>query len=615
MRQSICSHFETLDSSVNPDSLRQWLGTEEDFNAGTLGWDQNPAKQRGRTVSSPKIDEIKVEAETLRYFGYWRDSVLLRVGEALDIADPTKKSVKISRPSRLDPSAASQESLHIVQVSSGLLLQQPTIQTRLIQLPMPTKSLIIHSLLLLLLSLQHYCAHSRIMLLKISSSLGVSAKGLAEYEVKVAKELLDTVKEISGDEEAREKAALTKISRKWKVGIASVAGAALIGVTGGLAAPFVAGSIGAVMGGLGLGTTAAAGYLGVVAGNSLIVGALFGAYGGKMTGKMVHRYAREVEDFAFIPIRGPHVPFPQVKDSASSERRLRVTICISGWLTGQQDVIGPWGVLGDDSEVFALRWELDALVRLGNSLTALVRNTAWTVAVRQMLVGTVFAPIVGAIMWPVALLKIAHIVDNPFSVAKSRADKAGEILADALVNKAQGERPVTLIGYSLGARVIFSCLLSLANRHAFGLIESAILIGAPTPSTTSYWRLMRSVVSGRLVNVFSVKDSVLCFLYRISSIHVNVAGLQPILGISGIENFDVSGSVDGHLRYQHNIGYILNMIGLDHLNIDELQGQTEALKAYDRGEGEVLQLEQQGDQAKVEPLEEIESGHDFKLND
>ena len=40
-------------------------------------------------------------------------------------------------------------------------------------------------------------------------------------------------------------------SRKWKVGLASVAGAALIGVTGGLAAPLVAAGIGSVMGGLG----------------------------------------------------------------------------------------------------------------------------------------------------------------------------------------------------------------------------------------------------------------------------------------------------------------------------------------------------------------------------
>src|SRR5213078_3552544 len=119
----------------------------------------------------------------------------------------------------------------------------------------------------------------------------------------------------------------------------------------------------------------------------------------------------------------------------------------------------------------------------------------------------------------------------------------GEILADALINKTQGERPVILIRYSLGALVFFSYLLSLANRCAFGLVDSAILIGAPSPCAARLWRLMRTIVSGRLVNVFSLKDSVLHFLYRISSIQFNIAGLQPILGVSGVENFDVSGAV------------------------------------------------------------------------
>jgi hypothetical protein len=36
----------------------------------------------------------------------------------------------------------------------------------------------------------------------------------------------------------------------------------------------------------------------------------------------------------------------------------------------------------------------------------------------------------------VAVLKISKVVDNPFSVAKNRADKAGLVLADALINKA-----------------------------------------------------------------------------------------------------------------------------------------------------------------------------------
>jgi pimeloyl-ACP methyl ester carboxylesterase len=105
-------------------------------------------------------------------------------------------------------------------------------------------------------------------------------------------------------------------------------------------------------------------------------------------------------------------------------------------------------------------------------------------------------------MWPLAL---SRIVDHPFSVVKSRADKAGLVLADAIINKAQGERPVTLIGYSMGARLIYFCLMSLAERRAFGLIESAVLISTPAPSDAGVWRAIKSVVAGRLVNVYSEK--------------------------------------------------------------------------------------------------------------
>ncbi|KAK5020345.1 hypothetical protein LTR16_012611, partial [Cryomyces antarcticus] len=101
----------------------------------------------------------------------------------------------------------------------------------------------------------------------------------------------------------------------------------------------------------------------------------------------------------------------------------------------------------------------------------MIRSTAWGYAKSELIKRTVFASL-SAALWPLSLLKVSRIIDNPFSVAKARSEKAGEVLADALVNKAQGERPVTLIGYSLGARVIYTCLTKLAERKAFGLIES-----------------------------------------------------------------------------------------------------------------------------------------------
>lgn len=86
-------------------------------------------------------------------------------------------------------------------------------------------------MLLLLLSLEHYVAHSRVLLLHISSSLHLPLHILAEDEVKVAQGLLEAAKHMSGSEETEKRTEENKVARRWKVGLAGVAGAAIIGVS------------------------------------------------------------------------------------------------------------------------------------------------------------------------------------------------------------------------------------------------------------------------------------------------------------------------------------------------------------------------------------------------
>ncbi|EGE02838.1 hypothetical protein TEQG_01876 [Trichophyton equinum CBS 127.97] len=487
-----------------------------DLLGGETGQPQRP---KGPVRSATTVAAVKAEAEASRHFGSWRDAVLARVREALQ--DRNGRAP-------LKPRQAQQSLIDLDD--DGLGQRDCALQ----ELPSETKDLIVNSLLLILLSLEHYNAHSRVLLVRVALQLGLQVADVSEHEMKIAHVLLDSVKEMNhAEEELKRRADRSKISRRWKVGLASI-----------------------------------------------IIGGLFGAYGAKMSGRMMDRYAREVEDFAFLPLGSTPKPASEPTEARppSTDNRLRVTIGISGWLTEGKDVIEPWRVLGPDSDVFALRWELQALLRLGSSLTTFVRNTAWTVAGRTVLSKTALAPVVGAVMLPVTISKFSYILDNPFNVAKIRADKAGQILADALINKAQGERSVTLIGYSLGARVIFSCLIALAKRRAFGLVESAILIGSPTPSTTSHWRLMRSVVSGRLVNVYSENDGILQFLYRANSMQLDIAGLEAISDIQGVENYDVTGIVSGHLQYQFSIGKILQRIGFDHLDEREIQRQEHRLE-------------------------------------
>lgn len=272
-------------------------------------------------------------------------------------------------------------------------------------------------------------------------------------------------------------------------------------------------------------------------------------------------YAREVEDFRFIPLQEQaEGKEGDKKDQPEDQRRLRVTVGINGWLNAEDDVTKPWRVLSPDTEVFALRYEMKTLLALGTALRDLVHSLAWKTFKVEIIKRTALATLFAA-LWPLQLLSAASNVDNPFSRASNRSRKAGNLLADALINRVQGERPVVLVGYSLGAAAVHACLQSLAERRAFGLVDAAVVVGAPAPSDPAHWRTLRTVVSGNIFNVYSENDMVLGFVYRMHSLKLGVAGLQPIRGVDGVQNVDLSDRVSGHLRYPDLIGEILQRCG------------------------------------------------------
>lgn len=561
-----------------------------------------------KELARSEVQELK--KEMLRYFDEWRGRVVVRVGEVVNSREEAKEQSEhvtdkgVERVQRSETGMTSLGSLDQDGESVDTVFKElyPPVPTALAKLEQEKRALVLHSLVLIVLSLENYSAHSRVLLLYLTSSLELKLSALKKDEETVARGLLEAAsQQLSADAETKKAAESSSAARKWKVGLAGVAGAALIGVTGGLAAPLLAAGIGSVMGGLGLGATAAAGYLGTLASSSVLVGGLFGAYGAKMTSKAMDDYAREVEDFGFIPIHH----FSRPRKLEKEFRRLRVAIAISGWLTSKEEVVVPWRYMEPSIEGFALRWELEAMLKLGNSMDSFVKSAAWSYAKGQIIKRTVFGALAAG-LWPLGILKISSVLDNPFSVAKYRADKAGQVLADALINKVQGERPITLIGYSLGARLIYSCLKTLAERKAFGLIENVVLLGSPCPSDPEDWRYVRSVVSGRVVNVFSTNDYVLAFLYRTSSIQLGVAGLQPVLGIPGVQNVDVSELVSGHLRYRYLTGSILKKIGFEDIDLAAVEQEEKEMKAVEEAEAREKEKKKAGGNQKSEDEEKAE---------
>lgn len=559
-------------------------------------------EKRVKEVTRPENVQLKEAA--LHHFDDWRDKVIQRVGEAVnqrEAEDGPYPTEEASRPSSQDQPITGDGT------EDNLQKIYPPSETPLRNLGDARKILIMHSILLLLLGLEAYPAESRVLMLRLTSSLGLPMKILAQDEISVAKGLLEAAKQqMNADEETKRKAEENSTARKWKVGLGAVAGAVLIGVTGGLAAPLLAAGVGSVMGGLGLGATATAGYLGALAGSAPLVGVLFGAYGGRMTGKLTDEYAKEVQDFAFLPINKPSLLKRHGQEDKNT-RHLRVAVGISGWLGEKTDVMLPWEAInGRSTEAFALRWELQALLRLGHALNIYIKSYAWGFAKKEILSRTIFAALASALTLPYGLAKAARLIDNPFSVAVSRSEKAGVVLADALINKVQGERPVTLMGYSLGARVIYSCLKELANRKQFGLVESVCLMGSPVPSDPLVWRRIRSVVAGRVINVYSTNDYLLAFLYRANNLQYGIAGTQAIPDVQGIENVDISDLVDGHTQYRFLVGKILQELGLEDIDDSVVEQQMAKLIRQEKEVKEERERKEAEGKSTEEEADEME---------
>lgn len=328
MRQSIQDTFDSpppkeLDPNEQSPAERATLSADKPIEATGV-----PEKTR---IPTPRLKELR--KNTLASFDGWREGVVQRIAEAVNSEAEVENEMRgSSTPTKAEGTTTPRVPTIYCPIPTPLTSS----------LPQDYPPMVINSILLLLLSLECYDARSRVLLLLLSSSLGVPFSNLIEQESLTAGVLVKAAL-MSADEESKKRSDKYRVSKWLKVGLASAAGAAIIGVTGGLAAPLVAAGIGGVMGGVGLGGTVAAGYLGAVASSGAIVGALFGAYGGKMTGEMMERYAAAVKDFAFIPVK-------------DRRERLRVTVGISGWLTAPEEVVLPWNCLNDNADIYALRW-------------------------------------------------------------------------------------------------------------------------------------------------------------------------------------------------------------------------------------------------------------------
>lgn len=263
-------------------------------------------------------------------------------------------------------------------------------------------------------------------------------------------------------------------------------------------------------------------------------------------------------------------------------------------------------------ELYFIQWEKDLLLEINGSVKEFQMDIAKT-ATKEALKMTALASLMAAVAIPSAIMSLSNIIDEKWTLAAERADEAGVQLAECLLNSSAGHRPVSLVGFSFGARIILSCLNELArcqsiwerqrqnidmqaggkagsaqmsiasfrqslvnnisnrdlgivfSREPASIVEDVVLMGVPASINRIAWMSYRKVVGGRIVNCYSQNDMILALMYRVKNITSSLLMNTPV-GISkvevpGVENYDVSCLVANHGEYCVAVKDILKLVG------------------------------------------------------
>ncbi|KAL2871068.1 uncharacterized protein BJX67DRAFT_214232 [Aspergillus lucknowensis] len=404
-------------------------------------------------------------------------------------------------------------------------------------------------LFLVLISDASYDSRSRTLLEKVGASMEVSWLQISRFEKRVidALEMQEAADKETWDEsEHMEKRRKSALKHKYMImGLATVGGGLVIGLSAGLLAPVIGAGLAAGFTTIGVGGTSA--FLGGAGGTALI------ASGATLTGSTIglrasHRRTGAVQTFEYRPLH--------------NNKRFNLIVTVSGWMTGNiDDVRLPYStvdpIMGD---IYSVLWEPEMLKSMGATINILATE-ALTQGLQQVLGSTILTALMASLQLPIVLTKLSYLIDNPWNVSLARANAAGLILADSLRDRNLGKRPVTLLGYSLGSRVIFSCLKELADKGAYGLVQNVYLFGSPVVANKDEYTKARGVVSGRFVNGYSSNDWILGYLFRATSGGImRVAGLAPVEGIPELENIDCTKLVNGHMDYRAAMPRLLKAV-------------------------------------------------------
>ena len=127
-----------------------------------------------------------------------------------------------------------------------------------------------------------------------------------------------------------------------------------------------------------------------------------------------------------------------------------------------------------------------------------------------------------------SLVTLGHDRAEHFRRSRSKAECMGEQLPEQLNNYLRSQHPgidtISLLGHSLGGRLVVSSLKKLALTSGYRLaINDVLLMAAAVEVKPDEAQRMRSLVKGRLINAYSKEDRILHMNFGESSLGRNAA--------------------------------------------------------------------------------------------
>ena len=93
----------------------------------------------------------------------------------------------------------------------------------------------------------------------------------------------------------------------------------------------------------------------------------------------------------------------------------------------------------------------------------------------------------------------------------------GQALADLIRQRFLGNVVISLVGFSLGCSVIYSCLSELSQDVVnAGYIHNVVLLGGAVSNKN--WESALTVPSGTIINAYNTQDYILRYAFRFSQL-------------------------------------------------------------------------------------------------